>query len=275
VAHAFMQGRPPERRDRRSAATRVLESNPAGRRVLFSQARKQVMKQTKGHYPAPLAALQVMKDSVGLPLDAALDVEARAIGTLIVSDVSKNLIHVFHLMEGAKKAAPDGAVARPVAHAAVVGAGVMGGGIAQLLAANGVSVRLKDIRNDALASGLRHARELFDRSVKRRRLDAREANRQMERIAPTLDYSGFGQADLVIEAVVERMDVKKQVLADVESRTRAGCVLTTNTSSLSVSGMQTALARPADFCGMHFFNPVHRMPLVEVIRGAQSSDDAV
>jgi 3-hydroxyacyl-CoA dehydrogenase/enoyl-CoA hydratase/3-hydroxybutyryl-CoA epimerase len=274
VARLFMQGRPPERRDRRDAATRLLEATPPGRRVLFSQARKQVMKQTKGHYPAPLAALQVMRESVGLPIDAALDIEARAVGTLIVSDVSKNLIHVFHLMEAAKKAAPD-ATAREVSRAAVVGAGVMGGGIAQLLASRGISVRLKDINDAALSSGLRHARELFDRAVSRRRLTKREAAQQMDRIAPTLEYAGFGQVDVVIEAVVERMDVKKQVLADVESRTREGCVLATNTSSLSVTEMQNALARPADFCGMHFFNPVHRMPLVEVIRGRQSSDVAI
>ncbi len=275
VARAYMQGRPPERRDRRDAATKVLEGTMPGRRVLFSQARMQVMKQTRGHYPAPLAALQVMKDSVGLPLDAALDVEARAVGTLVVSEVSKNLIHVFHLMEAARKAGPAGAAAREVERAAVVGAGVMGGGIAQLLATRGIGVRLKDINSPALSSGLRHARELFDGAVSRRRLTTREASQQMDLIAPTLEYSGFGQVDVVIEAVVERMDVKKQVLADVESRTREGCVLSTNTSSLSVSEMQSALARPGDFCGMHFFNPVHRMPLVEVIRGQQSSDAAI
>src|SRR5690606_1499106 len=150
VARAYMQGRPPERRDRRDTATKLLESTPPGRRVLFSQARKQVMKQTKGHYPAPLAALQVMKSSVGLPIDAALDLEARAVGNLIASDVSKNLIHVFHLMESAKKAAPSGATARDIDRAAVVGAGVMGGGIAQLLATRGIGVRMKDINNAAL-----------------------------------------------------------------------------------------------------------------------------
>jgi len=275
VARAYMQGRPPERRDRRDTATKLLESTPPGRRVLFSQARKQVMKQTKGHYPAPLAALQVMKSSVGLPIDAALDLEARAVGTLIASDVSKNLIHVFHLMESAKKAAPSGATARDIDRAAVVGAGVMGGGIAQLLATRGIGVRMKDINNAALSSGLRHERALFGMAVSRKPLRKRAANHQMDQIAPTLDYSGFGQVDVVIEAVVERMDVKKQVLADVEARTREGSVLATNTSSLSVSQMQSVLARPGDFCGMHFFNPVHRMPLVEVIRGAASSDDAI
>ena len=275
VARAFMQGRPPTRSDRRSLATRALEATPPGRRVLFAQARKKVMQQTKGHYPAPLAAIDVMRTSAGLSIDEALDREASAVAPLIVSKVSKNLIHVFHLMEAAKKAAPEAAHARSVARAGVVGAGVMGGGIAQLLAANGIVVRMKDIRNDALASGLRHARSIFDKAVQRKRLDRRQAAQQMERIAPTLDYSGFAHIDLVVEAVVERMDVKKQVLSEIEANTRTGCVLTTNTSSLSVSEMQAALARPEDFCGMHFFNPVHRMPLVEVIRATRSSDDAI
>src|SRR6185369_10081820 len=107
------------------------------------------------------------------------------------------------------------------------------------------------------------------------RLQMREAKQMMERISPTLDYSGFGRLDLVIEAVIEKMEVKKSVLAEVERAVPQGCVLTTNTSSLSVTEMQTALQRPEDFCGMHFFNPVNRMPLVEVIRGKQSGDEAI
>jgi 3-hydroxyacyl-CoA dehydrogenase / enoyl-CoA hydratase / 3-hydroxybutyryl-CoA epimerase len=111
--------------------------------------------------------------------------------------------------------------------------------------------------------------------VRRGRLERRDLERHMDSIAPTLDYTGFGTVDLVIEAVVERMEIKQQVLRETESNVRPGCVLTTNTSSLSVSAMQSVLERPADFAGMHFFNPVHRMPLVEVIRGEQTSDEAV
>ncbi|HEX6133245.1 MAG TPA: 3-hydroxyacyl-CoA dehydrogenase NAD-binding domain-containing protein [Longimicrobiales bacterium] len=265
--------RPP--RARRSLLARALDDTPVGRRVILAQARRQVLKETGGHYPAPLRALDVIRESASLPLDAALKVEARALGDLIVTDVSKNLIHVFQLLEGAKKAGPAGVRPQPVDRVAVLGAGVMGGGIAQLLAYRGLDVRLKDIRADALGLGLRHAREMFDRLVKRGRLDSRDAQRYMDAIAPTLDYTGFGAADLVIEAVVERMDVKQQVLRETESNARDDCVLTTNTSSLSVTAMQSALARPARFAGMHFFNPVHRMPLVEVIRGADTSDDTV
>jgi 3-hydroxyacyl-CoA dehydrogenase / enoyl-CoA hydratase / 3-hydroxybutyryl-CoA epimerase len=254
---------------------RALDGTPVGRRLVLRQARKQVHRETKGHYPAPLAALDVVKRSARLPLDAALAIEAETVGRLVVTDVSKNLIHVYHLLESAKKAGPPGVAPRPVARVAVLGAGVMGGGIAQLLAYRGLEVRLKDINAEALGLGLRHARQLFERMVRRGRLERRVAERYIDAIAPTLEYSGFGTADLVIEAVVERMDVKQQVLREAESRVRAGCVLATNTSALSVSEMQAVLQRPGDLAGMHFFNPVHRMPLVEVVRGEQSTDEAV
>ena len=252
---------------------RLAEATPVGRRVILSQARKQVLKQTKGHYPAPLRAIDVMGRSAGAPLERALSIEAEAVGELIASDISKHLIHVFRLMEDAKKAAPA-AEPLPVDRVAVLGAGVMGGGIAQLLAHRGLTVRLKDINREGLATGLRHAREQFDKLVKRRKLRQREAEDRMGAISPSLDYSGFGTIDLVIEAVVERMDVKKAVLKEAEAAA-GDAILTTNTSSLSVTEMQRALERPGRLAGMHFFNPVHRMPLVEIIRGEDTSEQAV
>jgi 3-hydroxyacyl-CoA dehydrogenase / enoyl-CoA hydratase / 3-hydroxybutyryl-CoA epimerase len=260
---------------KRGVAERALEGNPAGRALLFRQARKQLLKQTKGHYPAPLEALQTIQRSHGKSLERALELEAQAVGRLIGGDASRHLLHVFSLMEASKKASPPGAEARPVERAAVLGAGVMGGGIAQLLAFNDIAVRLKDVRTEGLAQGLAHARSVFDAAVKRRRLHRRDAQRKLDHISATLEYTGFGHVDVVIEAVVERMDVKQQVLREVEQRVDVGCIIATNTSSLSVSAMQQALERPANFCGMHFFNPVHRMPLIEVIRGAATSDDAV
>jgi 3-hydroxyacyl-CoA dehydrogenase / enoyl-CoA hydratase / 3-hydroxybutyryl-CoA epimerase len=266
-------GRPP-RRARPPLPHRLAQATPIGRRLILNQARKRVLKETRGNYPAPLAALAVMRRSAGKPLGRGLAIEADAVGRLIATPVSKNLIHVFRLMEGARKAAPA-AAPRPVDRVAVLGAGVMGGGIAQLLAYQGITVRLKDIDRRALATGLRHARSQFDRLVARRRLRPREAEDRMGAISPSLDYSGFGTVDLVIEAVVERLDVKTGVLREVEQAVPSRAVLTTNTSSLSVTAMQEALERPDSFGGMHFFNPVHRMPLIEVIRGERTSDEAV
>jgi 3-hydroxyacyl-CoA dehydrogenase / enoyl-CoA hydratase / 3-hydroxybutyryl-CoA epimerase len=274
LALELANGAPLPRR-RRSLLKRALDRTPIGRRLVLRQARKQVLRETKGHYPAPLAALTVLRRSAKLPLDAALAIEAETVGRLVASDVSKNLIHVFHLLESAKKAGPPGVAARATDRVAVLGAGVMGGGIAQLLAYRDIDVRLKDINADALGLGLSHARRMLERLVSRGRLEKRDAERHMDAIAPTLEYSGFGTVDVVIEAVVERLDVKQQVLREAESNVRPGCVLATNTSSLSVTEMQASLERPADLVGMHFFNPVHRMPLVEVIRGAHSSDEAV
>ena len=274
LALGLAAGEPRPSRSKPGLGQRLAESTPIGRRVIFKEARKRVMKETRGNYPAPLKAIEVMKRSRRTSLSKALRIEAEAVGELIATDVSKNLIHVFHLMEDAKKAGPS-ANGRTVERVAVLGAGVMGGGIAQLLAHQGLAVRLKDINREALSTGLRHARSMFDKLVQRRKLREREATDRMTAISPSLDYSGFGTVDLVIEAVVERMDVKKSVLRETERVVPDSAVLTTNTSSLSITEMQAALQRPERFAGMHFFNPVHRMPLVEVIRGASTSDEAL
>lgn len=259
---------------RKAFLDRLLEDTGPGRTILFRQARQEILRETGGHYPAPLAALRTISASLSLPLDEAFEREADAVGRLIASDVSKNLIHIFNLMEGARKARLPG-TPREVDRVGVLGAGVMGGGIAQLMAYRGIPVRLKDIGEEALSAGLRHARSVFERAVKRRRIDRREAEKGMGLISPTLDYSGFGAADLVIEAVVERIDVKKQVLREVEAEVGEDAVIASNTSTISISEMQGALERPERFCGMHFFNPVDRMPLVEIIRGRESSEDTV
>ncbi len=270
---------------RRSLAQRALEDTAPGRAVILRQARKNVLEKTGGHYPAPLRILEVVRDSLGRSVEKALEVEAVALGELLATRVSKHLVHVFHLRERARKgtglegAGPDGgdAVAEPheISEMGVVGAGVMGGGIAHLAASNGIQVRMKDIHHEAVAGGLRHARSLVEKGISRRRITRLEGDRIMERISGGVDYGGFGQLDLVVEAVVEKLDVKKSVLSEVEARTPEGCILATNTSTLSVDAMAQALERPRDFVGMHFFNPVHRMPLVEVVRGSRSSDAAV
>ncbi|HSL69049.1 MAG TPA: 3-hydroxyacyl-CoA dehydrogenase NAD-binding domain-containing protein [Longimicrobiales bacterium] len=273
VARSIQGKRSGPRRNRNGLTARLLESGP-GRKFMLTQARKRVLAETHGHYPAPLAALDLLGRTLSISVEQSLGLEAEAIGRLIVTPVSKNLIHVYHLNEAAKKAAPA-VTPHPVDRVAVIGAGVMGGGIAQILAYRGVTVRLKDIRHDAIGLGLRHAWQAFDSMVRKRRLEARAAKQMMDRIAPTLDYSGFAQTDLVIEAVIEKLDVKKAVLRDTENAVPRGCVLTTNTSSLSVNEMQNVLDRPQDFCGMHFFNPVHRMPLVEIIRGDHTGPEAI
>ena len=269
-------GKPPQGRPARKLLTRLLDGTPPGRAVVLRMARKQVMKRTGGHYPAPLKILDVVKRGGQAPQAVSLGLEAAAAGELIVSSVSKNLIHIFNLNEAAKKGlGPLDGAATSVRRLGVLGAGVMGGGIAQLAAYKGIVVRMKDIRHEAVSGGLRHARDLFEKAVQRRRLRRREADQHMELISGGLDYESLSGCDLIVEAVVERMDVKRIVLRETEDAVRADCIIASNTSSLSIDEMSEGLKRPENLAGMHFFNPVHKMPLVEVIRGSRSSDRAV
>jgi 3-hydroxyacyl-CoA dehydrogenase/enoyl-CoA hydratase/3-hydroxybutyryl-CoA epimerase len=267
-----------EKRLRPGLLRSAIDGTAPGRAVTLAIARRKVISSTGGHYPAPLRILDVLKKHAGGSVEESLAAEARAAAELVVSPVCKNLIHVYYLREAARKGTgvPMADVEpQPVGVLGILGAGVMGGGIAHIAAQNDVRVYMKDIRHEAVGGGLRHARSRFDRAVARRRLGRREAAQRMELISGGLDYHGIAPADLVVEAVVERMDVKRQVLAEAERHLAPGCVIATNTSSLSVDEMAQALQSPARFCGMHFFNPVDRMPLVEVVRGAATSDRTV
>jgi len=255
----------------------LLEKNPVGRKILFDQARKKTLEQTRGHYPAPLRAIEVVRLGLEQGVKAGFDAEARAVSELATSKISKNLVHVFRLTENAKKETGlPGAEPRKVSSTAVLGAGVMGGGIAQLIAdKTDLPVRMKDVNDQALATGMMHAAELFDKQVKRRRLSVPESKRKMGLLLPTLDFSGFARADLVIEAIVEKMSVKQEVFAETAKHVRADTVLASNTSSLSIAGIGAKTPERARVVGMHFFNPVGKMPLVEVIAPEGSDPVAV
>lgn len=245
----------------------LLEKNPIGRKILFDQARKKTLEQTRGHYPAPLRAIEVVRVGIEDGAKAGFEAEARAVGELATSRISKNLVHVFRLTEAAKRSpGMAGGTPRTIRGVGVLGAGVMGGGIAQLVAAEtDLPVRIKDVREEALTSGMAHAAKLFAGQVERRRLSAVEARRKMALLSPTLEWSGFAAADLVIEAVVETMAIKQEVFAETARHTPEGAVLASNTSSLSVAGIGAKTPHRERVVGMHFFNPADKMPLVEVI----------
>lgn len=270
-------GRPRKDKSGLDIKEALLEKNPLGRKVLFDQARKKTLAETRGHYPAPLRAIEVVRVGIEDGPRAGFDAEARAVADLATSRIAKNLMHVFRLTEEAKRETGlAGGEPKEIQAAAVLGAGTMGGGIAQLIAnETDVPVRMKDIHHDALAAGMTHASGLFDRLVKRYRLTAPEARRKMALLHPTLDFSGFGRTDLVVEAVVERMDIKQQVFADTAAQVPEHCVLASNTSSLSIAGIGAKTPHPERVVGMHFFNPVHKMPLVEVIAAEGSAAWAV
>lgn len=257
-----------------SLAERLLEDTAAGRKLLFWMARRKTLQRTEGHYPAPIRALEVIRESRGLPLDEALEMEARALGELALTPESRNLTRIFLLTREAKRALPEEAMEnrRRVEKLGVVGAGVMGGAIAELAAANDVPVVLKDIDREPLDHGLRHARELLEKAARKGVFGEEEAGLKFSLVEGTLSYEPFHDVDLVIEAVVEKLAVKKQVLREVEEVIPAEAVFTTNTSSLAVGELASASERPERVAGLHFFNPVHKMPLVEVVRTERASD---
>lgn len=262
----------------KGAAAKFLES-AIGRPIVFSQARKMLLKQTKGHYPAPVKALDVIQKIYGMSnRTKALDIEAKHFGEVAATAVSKNLINLFYMMEAVKK---QTGVSDPnvkplkVSKMAVLGAGTMGGGIAQLGADKGLEVRMKDINTQAIALGFQQAQSIWSKLLKKRKITPSDYDQKMARISGGTGYEGFKNTDVVVEAIVEDMNIKKKVLAETYEHCKPDVILATNTSSLSVTEMGADLKRPENFVGMHFFNPVHKMPLVEVVRGEKTSDVAV
>ena len=257
---------------------RLLEATPPGRALIFRQAAKQIQKRSKGHYPAPMEALEVVRHTYRGPLPNGLPVEAQAFSRLAPSPESRNLVWLFQATQQIKKTHKPSPDHKPwsIQHSGVVGAGVMGGGIAWALSHGGLSVQLKDIAWDPTAKGMAAAAGMFSAMVKRRKLTAEQMNVAMHRILPTTNFDGFDhQLDLVVEAVVEDLQIKKEVLKGIESHVGAETMICTNTSSLSINEMAAVLEHPERFVGLHFFNPVNRMPLIEVIPGKHTSQQTI
>lgn len=273
VALDLAAGRAPLPRQPRGWKEWAVDRNPLARLLIARQARKQIMARTRGRYPAPLRALELAVRAPGRTRAAAAQLEARAIGELIVSPTCKNLVGIFFAGEAAKKAArgPDGAAPRALERAGVIGGGVMGGAIASLLAERGLAVRLSDLERKALDAALLAHRRDLRRAQERKRLRAHEATEALDRLTVTQDMDGMARAQIVIEAVAERMEVKRAVLARLAESAPADCLLATNTSSLSVTELARTLPHPERVVGMHFFNPVKKMPLVEVVQGERTS----
>jgi len=272
----FLRGAYLQKRNAKRLHAIFLESNRLGRKFVFDQARKQTLKSTRGQYPAPLKALEAVERGVEVSLPEGLEIEAQLLGELIASDASKNLIAVYYLNEALKKdTGVENAKIQPreIKQVGLLGAGIMGGGIAQLMASHELPVRMKDIKPEFVDAGLRKAEQIFLEAVEKNKLKRRDMNRMMSLISGTTDYSGFGPIDFIIEAVVENMEIKKQVFSEIEAKVKDTAILASNTSSLSITEMASAIRKPERVIGFHFFNPVHRMPLVEVIRGEKTSDE--
>ncbi len=251
-------------------ASHFLTNNRLAAAAIAAGVRRVVLKKTRGHYPAQIAALETIANGVSLPLEKALALEREAVVRLASTETCRNLVNLFFQRERARKGPPGEAV-----QVAVIGAGVMGSAIAQWVSSRGSPVLLRDIDAERVGKGMANAARLYDAGVRRHTFTALEARDGLDRISPIVDEAPLKRARLVIEAAVEKMAVKKQVFARLEELCDRDAILATNTSALSVSALASGLAAPGRVAGLHFFNPVHRMQLVEVIVGVQTEPEVV
>ena len=255
---------------------RRLRHGPFSLDARVLAAAKEKLSKTATHQPAALAAVELMERAAGSSRDEALKLEHAAFAQIARTQAAASLIQLFINEQAIKKKGREYArIAQKVRRAAILGAGIMGGGIAYTSAVRGIPVLMKDIQQGALDAGMAEASRLLAKQVETGRMPADRAQAVLADVRPMLEYDGLGSVDVVVEAVVEKMPVKKAVLAEVERLVGPETILASNTSSLSISEMAGALERPQNFVGMHFFNPVPQMPLVEVIRGRQTGERAV
>jgi 3-hydroxyacyl-CoA dehydrogenase/enoyl-CoA hydratase/3-hydroxybutyryl-CoA epimerase len=257
----------------------LLDGTPLGRMVVFKRAHEQVMAKSGSHYPAPFRAIEVMRAGYDDGVARGFDAEAAAFGDLAMTDVSRRLIEIFYATTELKKddgVPPGVGTARPIRRLGVVGAGFMGSSIAATAAMEaGVQVRLKDADWARVAKGLHSAEQILSGRVARHRITAFEFERQRALLTGAGDWSGFRGADLVIEAVFEDLGVKRQVIEDLERATSSTTILATNTSTIPIGDIASGAVHPERVLGMHFFSPVDRMPLLEVIPHEGTAVDPV
>ena len=261
---------------RRAEKTGKLNLNPMESMMVFETAKGFVAGQAGPHYPAPVEAIKAMQKHAGMTRDKAIEVEAKGFAKMAKTPVAASLVGLFlndqELKAKAKKLEP---LATEVKKAAVLGAGIMGGGIAYQSALKGTPIIMKDIAQAGIDLGLNEAKKLLAKRVEKGRMKAEKMADVLNAIDPALSYGDFGDVDLIVEAVVENPKVKDFVLCEVEDQVSEDTVLTSNTSTISINLLAKNLKRPENFCGMHFFNPVHMMPLVEVIRGEKTSEETI
>ena len=261
----------------RGATGVLLEDNPFGRSIVFKKAREGVLEKTHGHYPAPLAAIAAVQAGYDRGSEAGYREEARIFGEMAVSEVCKQLIFLFFATNALKK--DPGVVApapppAPIVALGVLGAGFMGAGIASVAAQQSTPVRLKDTDLGRVGKGLAAVNDVLKEKLKKKQLTRRQYEDQLSLVGGTTDYSGFGRANLVIEAVFEDLALKHRVLREVEPALRPDAVYASNTSTIPIAHIAKAAQRPNRVLGMHFFSPVHKMPLLEVIVTPATDKDA-
>ncbi|MHB1071066.1 MAG: 3-hydroxyacyl-CoA dehydrogenase NAD-binding domain-containing protein, partial [Gemmatimonadaceae bacterium] len=268
-------GKLARQRERKSS---LLDGNPLGRAVVFRQARAMTMKKSRGHYPALLAALEAVAAGYHGSVEDGFATEARLFGEMAFTSVSRQLVFLFYATTSLKKdtgVSGDAPPPRKVDKIGVLGTGFMGAGIAAVSAMQGVSVRFKDTKHAAVAKGLSAVRDVLNERLKKKQVTRQQFADQLSLVSGTVDYTGFSNAPLLIEAVFEDLAVKHAVLKEAESVLPPGAIFATNTSTIPIHKIAAASRDASRVVGMHFFSPVHKMPLLEVIVTPQTAPDVV
>ncbi|MDZ7807375.1 MAG: 3-hydroxyacyl-CoA dehydrogenase NAD-binding domain-containing protein [Gracilimonas sp.] len=261
-----------ERSDKRSFVEKLLEGNPLGRKIVFSQARKKTAGQTKGNYPAPPKIIDAVEYGYKNGLEKGLGNETVLFGELGATQESRNLVNLFFGMNASKKV-PEPNLVKPVRKIGVLGAGLMGSGIADVSINKGeYDVLLKDQSVEKAAEGEKSIWESVNEKVQKKIITEFERDKITSRVTGVDSYDGFGSLDLVIEAVFEDLELKQNIVQQVESATGDNCIFASNTSSLPISDIAEGAKRPENIIGMHYFSPVQKMPLLEIITTDQTAD---
>jgi 3-hydroxyacyl-CoA dehydrogenase/enoyl-CoA hydratase/3-hydroxybutyryl-CoA epimerase len=256
---------------------RFIEETILGKKFLiFYFTKKSIIKKSKNKYPALLAAFDVIFKTYNInDKEEGLKIELEAFAKVATQKVAKNLISIFFSNEKINKFSDKYSSDVKINQISVVGAGIMGGGIAWLFTNNGFMVRMKDVSQDAIINGYRQIIKYFNQLKKRKKITQNSINNKINKISSGLDYSGFKKSDIVVEAAVENIEIKKNIFQELEKEVSKDTIIASNTSSLDIDEMAQYLKYPERFIGMHFFNPVNRMPLVEVIKGKNTSEQTI
>jgi 3-hydroxyacyl-CoA dehydrogenase / enoyl-CoA hydratase / 3-hydroxybutyryl-CoA epimerase len=281
-ARDIAEGTRKHERHRTGVTGFLLDENPAGRRIVLKKAREETLKKTHGHYPAPLAAIDAIAAGYSSGPSHGFREESRLFGKMAASDVSRQLIYLFFATNALKK--DPGVSTAPgepppnvmqVKKLGILGAGFMGSGIAAVALQQGTLVRMRDADHGRVAKGFAAVRDILKERLSRKQITRTELSDMMSLLGGTTDYSGFRTADLVIEAVFEDLDVKHEVLREVEMVIKPEAIFASNTSTIPIAQIATASAAPERVLGMHFFSPVQKMPLLEVITTPQTDRDVI
>lgn len=278
VAEKYALKKKPDRdAPQQGIMNKLLETTGPGRNMLFKKAREQTQSKTKGNYPAPNYIIDVIETGMSDGIEAGLRAEAEAFGKLVMTPESYQLRQIFFATtEMKKERGVEGVEPRKVKKAGVLGGGLMGGGISYVTATKaGVPVRIKDIQADGIAGAMKYSYDLLNKKVKRRFMRKSEMQKQMSLLTGTLDYSGYKDIDIVVEAVFEDLDLKQKMVADIEANCQSQTIFASNTSSIPITQIAAKADRPENVIGLHYFSPVDKMPLAEVIAHEKTSDEVI